>query len=119
MGESFPKPMRQRGRLFAWVLCVGVAFGLGVWGVFWFFVWPARTLRDAEEALRRNDPAVARDKLVRYVARWPNDEHALYLAAQASRRCDACADAERYLTAFEQSGGPTEESRLEWALLGV
>ena len=119
MGESFPKPMRQRGRLFAWVLCVGVAFGLGVWGVFWFFVWPARTLRAAEEALRRNDPAVARDKLVRYVARWPNDEHALFLAAQASRRCDACADAERYLTALEQMGGPTEESRLEWALLGV
>jgi tetratricopeptide (TPR) repeat protein len=43
----------------------------------------------------------------------------LFLAAQAARRSDACADAERFLTAFEQASGPTDASRLEWALLGA
>jgi tetratricopeptide (TPR) repeat protein len=82
-------------------------------------VWPAAELREAEEALRRNDAAAAHARLERYLACWPKDLHALFLAAQAARRCDACADAERHLTAFEQASGSTEASRLEWALLGV
>ena len=53
------------------------------------------------------------------MAQSPRNEHALLLAARAARRSDAYADAEKYLTAFEEVERPTEASRLEWTLLGV
>jgi tetratricopeptide (TPR) repeat protein len=85
----------------------------------WRFLGPAETLASAEEALAQHDLAAARSHLDRYRARWPNDPQALFLAAKAARRSDRCADAERFLTAFEQRFGPTDASRLEWALLGA
>jgi tetratricopeptide (TPR) repeat protein len=107
-----------RRRLVFWTAGILTLAGLGL-GVLEFFVWPAAALRDAEEALARLDAEAARAALGRYLARWPHDPRALFLAAQAARRSDACADAERFLTAFEQASGPTDASRLEWLLLGA
>src|SRR5262245_57625005 len=113
----FPGTLRRR--LVFWTVVALVLAGLGL-GILEFFVWrPAALLRDAEEALRRNDPAAARASLDRYLARRPHDPRALFLAAQAARRSDACADAERFLTAFEQPSGRTDASSLEWLLLGA
>jgi tetratricopeptide (TPR) repeat protein len=98
---------------------VGALLLVGVVTAGYFFVWPALELSAAEDALRRHDPAAARARLDRYLARHPGDAHALFLAAQAARRADACADAERLLTAFEQTAGPTDASKLEWVLLGA
>jgi predicted Zn-dependent protease len=80
---------------------------------------PEPELEAAEQALQRNDPAAARSCLDRCLARWPDEPRALLLAARAARRSDACADAERFLAAFENVSGPTPASRLEWALLGA
>ena len=107
-----------RRRLVFWAAGSFTLAALGL-GVLEFFVWPAAALRDAEAALRRHDVAAARAALDRYLARRPRDRQALLLAARAARREDACADAERFLTACEQASGPTDASRLEWALLGV
>jgi tetratricopeptide (TPR) repeat protein len=117
-GLGFLTGTARRRRLVFWTVVGLTLAGLGL-GILEFFVWPAALLRDAEEALRRNDPAAARAPLDRYLARRPHDPRALLLAAQAARRSDACADAERFLTAFEQVSGPTDASRVEWALLGV
>src|SRR5262245_20958982 len=76
-------------------------------------------LKAAEEALRQNDPAAARVHLDRVLANSPEDPRALFLAAQAARRTDACADAERFLTSLERSTRPTPASELEWSLLGA
>jgi tetratricopeptide (TPR) repeat protein len=43
----------------------------------------------------------------------------LFLAAQTARRLDDCARAERLLTDYERRQGVTEESKLEWLLLGL
>src|SRR5262245_26943414 len=80
---------------------------------------PADELKAAEEALRGNDPAMARVHVERVLAHAPDDSRALFLAAQAARRSDACADAERLLTALERTSRPTPASELEWILLGV
>jgi tetratricopeptide (TPR) repeat protein len=47
---------------------------------------------------------------------WPDGPAT---SAPSSWRADACADAERFLNAFEEASGPTDASRLEWTLLGV
>ena len=73
----------------------------------------------AEDALSPPRPRRGPRRLDRYLARHPDDAHALFLAAQAARRADAYADAERFLTAFEETAGPTDASKLEWVLLGV
>jgi tetratricopeptide (TPR) repeat protein len=80
---------------------------------------PDEELTAAADALRRHDPAAARAHAERVLAESPNDPRALLLAAQAARRSDACADAERYLTALERVSRPTFTSELEWRLLGV
>jgi len=80
---------------------------------------PEDDLKAAEEALRQNDPSAARGHLDRVLANTPDDPRALFLAAQAARRADACADAERFLTALERTTRPTPASELEWVLLGV
>ncbi len=85
-----------------------VLAGLGV-GIAWRVVWPAAILQ----------AAAARAHLDRYLARWPGDEQALLLAARAARRSDACADAERFLTEYEQVFQSTDASRLEWTMLGA
>jgi Tfp pilus assembly protein PilF len=91
---------------------------LAVW-IGWRVVWPAASLREVQQALDRENLAAARAGLDRHLARWPGDGRALLLAARAARRSDACADAERFLVAFEQAHEQTDASRLEWALLGV
>jgi Tfp pilus assembly protein PilF len=82
-------------------------------------VWPAMQLHAAERALVAHDPADARIRLEQYLAHWPADPPALLLAARAARQLDAYADAERFLTSFEQASTPTDESHLEWILLGA
>jgi Tfp pilus assembly protein PilF len=108
----------RRRRFLLWaaglVALAGVGFGVFRWGV-----RPMLDRGAGEQALRRNDPAAARALLDRSLARRPNDSRALLLAAQAARRCDDYADAERYLTAAERASGQTPATRLEWLLLGV
>ncbi|HVK18277.1 MAG TPA: tetratricopeptide repeat protein [Fimbriiglobus sp.] len=106
-----------RRRLALWV--GGVLALVGLAAVGYFLVWPALELSAAEDALRRHDPAAARARLDHYLARHPGDAHALLLAAQAARRSDQCADAERFLTAFEEAAGASDASKLEWTLLGA
>jgi Tfp pilus assembly protein PilF len=105
---------RRLGILIGVTLLTGLAAVAG-----WRLVWPVAVLDAAERALARHDPADARARLDRYLARWPDDGRALLLAARAARRADACGDAERFLTAYERVDGPTDAGRLEWALLGV
>jgi tetratricopeptide (TPR) repeat protein len=88
----------------------------------WFKLRGGRTATEldaAAGALRRHNPAAARPPLDRVLAVRPDHPQALLLAAQAARRTDDYAAAERCLTAFEVGSGETEASRLEWALLGV
>jgi hypothetical protein len=92
--------------------------GFGV-GIAAWVVSPALELRAAESDLREENASAALARLHRYLARWPDDQRALFLAAQAARRCDACAEAERFLAAFEEKTGPTNASRLEGVLLGA
>src|SRR5262249_43197296 len=80
---------------------------------------PSTELAAGERALLNDDPATARVHLDRYLARRPDDSHALFLAAQAARRDDAYADAERLLTSAEQATGVTNATRLEWVLIGL
>ncbi len=108
----------QRRRIVIWTVGVLGLVGLGV-GIAAWVVWPALELKAAGRELRQQNPSAALARLDRYLARWPNDRRALFLAAQAARRCDACAEAERFLTAFEKKSGPTDASRLEWVLLGA
>jgi tetratricopeptide (TPR) repeat protein len=109
---------RTRGRLLAWAAAglILTALGLGLAGR---ALWPAGELEAAERALRRHDPVAARGHLDRYLARRPHYDRALLLAARAARRADACADAERFLSAYEDEAGPSDASRLEWTLLGA
>jgi tetratricopeptide (TPR) repeat protein len=109
---------RARGRrlLFGIAVLLLGALALGLGGR---ALWPATELEAAERALRRNDPSAARPHLDRYLARRPGYARALLLSARAARRADACADAERFLTAYEDGAGPSDASRLEWALLGA
>src|SRR5262249_37829584 len=111
----------RRPRLVAWAVGVltlaalSVGIGVGIAGRF----RPEVELAAAEKALRQDDPAAARVHLDLCLAHSPNLPKALLLAATAARRSGACADAERFLTAFEEATGPTPASRLEWALLGA
>jgi Tfp pilus assembly protein PilF len=116
MGSLIDKVRRRR--LVIWAVGGLALVGLGA-GIAGWVIGPALELKAAERELRQQNPAAARARLERYLARWPSDQKALFLAAQAARRCDACAEAERFLSAFEKKSGPTEASRLEWALLGA
>jgi tetratricopeptide (TPR) repeat protein len=106
----------RRRRLVVWMF-VGwtlAGLGAGLAGRIWY----ARALPAAQRALHQNDLPAARAYLDRYLTRWPRDE-VLLLGARVARLSDACADAERFITAFEETFGPTAASRLEWALLGA
>src|SRR5437868_2732703 len=105
---------RRTALALAGVLLLGGGGGVaGTW-------YSARShLEAAERALRRYDLDAAQQHLDTCLGRWSGNERAEFLAAQTARRRDACADAERRLTAFEQTYGETEATRLEWVLLGV
>ena len=107
---------RRRGWAFGILLLVAVLLVGGIW---YFGFGPGADLRAAEAALARNDPASARPRLDHRLTYWPSDKQALFLAARAARRDDAYADAERFLTRYEDVYGSTEESKLEWSLLGA
>lgn len=95
-----------------------LAVVLAVW-LTWRFVAPALAVTKAEQELQRHDALAAQARLERVLARHPQYERALLLAAEAARRADAYAEAERLLTAFEERAGSSEVSRREWTLLGV
>src|SRR5262245_34601790 len=113
-----PAHSSRRRRLVIWAIVGVVVVGI-VAGIGWFVVRPEVDLMAAEEALGRNDPVAARARLERCLARSSPGERALFLGAQAARRSDACADAERLLVAYEQAFRSTDASQLEWALLGA
>jgi Tfp pilus assembly protein PilF len=108
----------RRRRLAVWTVAGLMVASLGL-ALATRLAWPAVEREAAEQALGRDDPVRARAYLDRCLARWPADERALFLAAQAARRSGAVADAERYLTLHEQASGATTASRLEWDLLGA
>jgi tetratricopeptide (TPR) repeat protein len=118
MQTTAPAKSRRQRKLLLWTAVLLMVAGGGAL-VAWTVLWPAIELRAAEQLLRDNDPSGARDRLGGYLARWPSDKRALFLAVQAARRSDACADAEQLLTRFEEASGPTDGSRLEWVLLGA
>jgi Tfp pilus assembly protein PilF len=111
-------PGAARRRIAFWAVGGLLLAGLAA-GVAGRAARPGLELDAAEAALRRHDPDAARPHLDRALALSPKNERALLLAAHAARRSGACADAERFLTAFEDTARPTEASRLEWALLGA
>jgi tetratricopeptide (TPR) repeat protein len=82
-------------------------------------VRPDEELNAATDALRHHDPAAARIHLDRVLAENPTDRRALLLAAQAARRADDCAQAERLLTALDQGSRLSTAAEFEWLLLGV
>ncbi|HEY2786378.1 MAG TPA: tetratricopeptide repeat protein [Fimbriiglobus sp.] len=106
----------RRGRV--WFVAIAVV-GLLAAAAWYYAIGPAADLRAAAAALERNDPAAARPYLDRRLSYWPSDQRALFLAARAARRTDHYADAERYIVRYEDAYGSTEDSRLEWALLGI
>ncbi|HLJ93551.1 MAG TPA: tetratricopeptide repeat protein [Gemmataceae bacterium] len=83
------------------------------------YAWSRSCLAIAEQALRRQDLESARQYLQRCLQIWPSSPRAHFLATQTARRLDSCAEAEHYLVDYERRYGETEESRLEWLLLGV
>src|SRR5262245_18464540 len=85
----------------------GLTLAIAAVGVTLAFIAPAIELDAAEQALRQHNPTEARTRLDRYLARWLGQQRALLLAAQAARQCDACADAERFLTEYEHRFRPT------------
>jgi tetratricopeptide (TPR) repeat protein len=119
---SLTADARRRRRLIWLVAALAIA-GVGA-GIAWRFVRPAadpqlEQIQAAETALARHDPVAARAHLGPCLDRWPKDPRVLFLAVQAARGCDACADAERFLVAYEEAAGSTEDSRFEWLLVGV
>jgi tetratricopeptide (TPR) repeat protein len=113
-----PTSIVRNRRVLTWSVVGIVLVGIGL-GISWRDVGLAAALTETEQSLARHDLVAARAQLDRYFARWPRDQQALFLAAKVARRSDACADAERFLIAWEQRFGPTDASRLEWALLGA
>src|SRR5262245_34612935 len=116
--SGLPTGTVRRRRPWLWALGGLMLAAVGV-GLAVALVGPALELNAAEQTLRQYDFAAARARLDRYLARRPGEPRALLLAAEAARRSGACADAERFLTSYEERSGPTAESRLEWDLLGV
>ncbi len=83
------------------------------------YAWSRSYLANAEQALRRKDREAARQHLQRSLQIWPRSPRARFLAIQTARRLDSYAEAEHFLVDYERRWGETEESRLEWLLLGV
>jgi hypothetical protein len=108
----------QRRRLVVGTAALLTLVGLGAIAVRQY-LWPRGQLAAAEEALRQHDFADARSRLDRYLARWPRDQKGLLLAARAAWQSGAHADAERLIIEYEKCSGPTDASRLEWALVGA
>ncbi|HEX3150511.1 MAG TPA: tetratricopeptide repeat protein [Gemmataceae bacterium] len=115
-GLSSRLPRTFRGRLFVVLVVVGLVL---VTFTGWSCLRPVLALNEVEQALARNDPAKACELLNRFSNRWPDNEKALLVWAQALRRTDDCSQAEWFLTEYERRAGKTPASELEWSLLGV
>jgi tetratricopeptide (TPR) repeat protein len=83
------------------------------------YAWSRYHLRAAEQALQRYDLRAAREQLRESLGWLPGNARILFLQAQTARRLDDCAEAEKRLLDYQHHRGTTEESRLEWVLLGV
>ncbi len=87
----------------------------------WLFARYRRSqslLSAAERSAPRFELGTAQRHIDDSLKLW-STRRALFLQAQIARRREAHADAERLLTAYEQAYGKTEDSELEWRLLGV
>lgn len=115
-GRSSRLPRSFRGRLL--VVLVGVGLVLLAF-IGWGFLRPVLALNEVEQALARDDPAKACELLNRFSNRWPDNEKALLVWAQALRRTGDCGQAEWFITEYEQRADKTPASELEWSLLGV
>jgi tetratricopeptide (TPR) repeat protein len=107
--------MRRRAKLVVGALAL---LGVGL-GILVPYAWSRYQLQAAEQSLHRHDLDTAQAYLERSLAKWSGNVRALFLAAQTARRLDDCGQAERRLTEYERRQGVTDESRLEWLLLGV
>ena len=88
-------------------------------GVLALYIWSRYHLRAAEQALQSYHLRAARERLRQSLGWLPGNARILLLQAQTARRLDACAEAENRLLDYQRRQGTTEESRLEWLLLGV
>lgn len=110
--------MRPRARRVLLVLA-GLAL-VGLAGSFpALYVRSRQHFRAAEQALQRNELRLARHHFGRSLSLWARNARASLRAAQAARRQDAHAEAERLLTECERRHGATPATELEWLLLGV
>jgi tetratricopeptide (TPR) repeat protein len=101
-----------------WVLGGLALLGLAL-GILAPYTWSSYHLRAAEQALQSYDLGAASEHLRQSLAWLPGNTRILFLEAQTARRLGACAEAEKRLLEYQRRQGTTEESRLEWLLLGV
>lgn len=117
---SIPPPAeRTRSAGFAYLLLAMLlaAGGVGAW--LWYSASLKADWRRIEADLAGHELAAAADQLECYLQRRPADANAWFLAGRTSRRLGRVADAERYLTRFQQLAGVTAASRLEWDLMRI
>ena len=106
--------VRRRPRLTSFVVLAVVAgAGLGVW-------WYAGTQwRAAQQALKQERPAEARERLAVCLRVWPRSPEVLLLAARAERLSGDLPAAEARLNRCLELQGPTDAVRLEFLLMRV
>jgi tetratricopeptide (TPR) repeat protein len=75
--------------------------------------------RAADRAIERWDFDEARAHLAVCVATWPDSAPTRLLAARTARRAGHLDEAEQHLTRLQSRHGPSQQTALEWALLGV
>jgi tetratricopeptide (TPR) repeat protein len=105
------KRLRSR-RLWLAALAAGLAAGLVA-----PHAWAWHQLRSAYAELGRYHPGAARQSLASCLRIWPNHTAARLLASRAARQDGDLGAADRELRACQRSGGATEETAFEWALL--
>ena len=107
-------------RIFTWMshwsgrrlACAGLALltlGVLAYLVFWY-VGIEGHLKAAEQALARHDYEEARQHLAKYLATWPRDARANFLAAQTARRLRRYADAGEHLRVCRERGWSSIEA---------
>ena len=116
-------------RIFTWMshwsgrrlACAGLALltlGVLAYLVFWY-VGIEGHLKAAEQALARHDYEEARQHLDKYLATWPRDARANFLAAQTARRLRRYADAGEHLRVCRERGWDPEALAIEWRLAAL
>jgi tetratricopeptide (TPR) repeat protein len=95
-------------------LLAAIGLGAVILGV---NLWAGYHFRSAQDCLDRYHDAEGLEHLRDCLAVWPHDPETLLLAARASRRLGAFANARDYLDRYESARGEDDNSNLEWILL--